>query len=199
MSISTWSWPWRPTLRRTRPSSRPSGSGRDVFLRLGYVNNAKVEGADELVWDSSAQRASAVFKIGPRQRLRRTLDVHEGLTRSHDPKRLGSAQLGKLAARLPARQKSIVERAASLALEAEVRRGALGKRRAEYRDVSSEIVRLREHARALSRSGSAEAVARRLLAAEDAAKSLKKRIAELEAEAQARSRRAVEALSELRR
>ena len=189
-------------VRRHRPAyslENRSGSGRDVFLRLGYVNNAKVEGADELVWDSSAQRASAVFKIGPRQKLRRTLDVHEGLTRSHDPKRLGSAQLGKLAARLPPRQKSIVERAASLALEAEVRRGALGKRRAEYRDVSSEIVRLREHARALSRSGSAEAVARRLLAAEDAAKSLKKRIAELEAEAQARSRRAVEALSELRR
>ena len=59
-------------VRRHRPAyslENRSGSGRDVFLRLGYVNNAKVEGADELAWDSSAQRASAEFKIGPRQQL----------------------------------------------------------------------------------------------------------------------------------
>lgn len=176
-----------------------SGSGRDVFLKLGYVNNAKVEGADELAWDSNADKASAVFKIGPRQKLEKKLTVDEGLTRRHDPTKLGSVRLRELAALLPASQKSVVQKAAELALEAEVRRGALGKRRAEYREVSSEILRLREHARALSKGKGSEAVAKRLLAAEDSAKALRKRIAELDAEAAERSRKAVAVLSALGR
>lgn len=176
-----------------------SGSGRDVFLKLGYVNNAKVEGADELAWDSNADKASAVFAIGPRQKLEKKLTVDEGLTRRHDPTKLGSARLRELARVLPESQKSVVLRSAELALEAEVRRGALGKRRAEYREVSSEILRLREHARALSKGRGSEAVAKRLLAAEDSAKALRKRIAELDAEAAVRSRKAVTVLSALGR
>ncbi|MBE7485567.1 MAG: hypothetical protein HS104_37060 [Polyangiaceae bacterium] len=176
-----------------------SGSGRDVFLKLGYVNNAKVEGADELAWDSNADKASAVFAIGPRQKLEKKLTVDEGLTRRHDPTKLGSARLRELARVLPESQKSVVLRSAELALEAEVRRGALGKRRAEYREVSSEILRLREHARALSKGRGSEAVAKRLLAAEDSAKALRKRIAELDAEAAERSRKAVTVLSALGR
>lgn len=176
-----------------------SGSGRDVFLKLGYVNNAKVEGADELAWDSNADKASAVFRIGPRQKLEKKLTVDEGLTRRHDPKKLGSARLRELARVLPASQKGVVQKAAELALEAEVRRGALGKRRAEYREVSSEILRLREHARALAKGKGSEAVAKRLLAAEDAAKALRKRIAELDIEAAERSRKAVAVLSALGR
>lgn len=176
-----------------------SGSGRDVFLKLGYVNNAKVEGADELAWDSNAHKASAVFKIGPRQKLEKKLTVDEGLTRRHDPKSLGSAKLRELARALPSSQKSVVLKAAGLVLEAEVRRGALRKRRAEQRELSAEIVRLREHARALSRGSSAEALGKRLLAAEDAAKALKKRVAELEAEAAERSAKAVAVLSGLGR
>lgn len=176
-----------------------SGSGRDVFLKLGYVNNAKVEGADELAWDSNADKASAVFAIGPRQKLEKKLTVDEGLTRRHDPTKLSSARLRELARVLPESQKSVVLRSAELALEAEVRRGALGKRRAEYREVSSEILRLREHARALSKGRGSEAVAKRLLAAEDSAKALRKRIAELDAEAAERSRKAVTVLSALGR
>ncbi|MCL4751072.1 MAG: hypothetical protein KJ015_12960 [Myxococcales bacterium] len=176
-----------------------SGDRRDVFLKLGYVNNAKVEGADELAWDSNADKASAVFAIGPRQKLEKKLTVDEGLTRRHDPTKLGSVRLRELATVLPASQKSVVQKAAELALGAEVRRGALGKRRAEYRDVSSEILRLREHARALSKGKGSEAVAKRLLAAEDSAKALRKRIAELDAEAAERSRKAVTVLSALGR
>ncbi|GMV14912.1 MAG: hypothetical protein AMXMBFR56_31360 [Polyangiaceae bacterium] len=176
-----------------------SGSGRDVFLKLGYMNNAKVEGADELAWDSNADKASAVFAIGPRQKLEKKLTVDEGLTRRHDPTKLGSARLRELARVLPESQKSVVLRSAELALEAEVRRGALGKRRAEYREMSSEILRLREHARALSKGKGSEAVAKRLLAAEDSAKALRKRIAELDAEAAERSRKAVAVLSTLGR
>ena len=176
-----------------------SGSGRDVFLKLGYVNNAKVEGADELAWDSNADQASAVFKIGPRQKLERKLLVDEGLTRKHDPKALGSARLKELAASLPATQKKRVLEAAALVLDAEVRRGALGKRRAERRELSAEIVRLREHARALSRGAGSEAIAQRLLAAEDRAKVLQKRIAELESEAGERSQKALAVLARLGR
>jgi len=167
-----------------------SGSGRDVVLTLGYVNNAKVEGADELVWDSNTQKASAVFQIGPRKKLERTLVVDEGLTRRHDPAKLASAGLRGLASSLPARQKKLVLQAAELALEAEVRRGALSKRRAEQRELSSEIARLREHARALSRGAGSEAIAKRLLAAEDSAKALTRRINELQAEASERSQKA---------
>jgi len=175
-----------------------SGRPRDAFLKLTFVNNAKVSGQDELAWDSHTSSASAVFHIGPRAKLEKKLVVDEGLTRKHDPARLGSSALRDLARNLPSRQKSVVLRAAELVLEAEVRRGALGKRRAERRELASEIVRLREHARALSRGKGSEAIAARLLAAEDSDKALKRRVSELEAEAKARSLRALSLLESLR-
>jgi hypothetical protein len=166
-----------------------SGLGREVFLRLSYVNNAKVVGADEIAWDSRTGGASAVFRVGSRTRLEKKLVVDEGLTRAHDPRKVGSRWLRALAGRLPPSQRDAVLGAADLLLEAEIRRGARGKRRAELREVAQEILRLRGHARALARSDGAGAVAKRLLAAEDSAKALRRRIAELDVEASDRARR----------
>lgn len=176
-----------------------SGSGRDVFLKLGYVNNAKVTGADELTWDSNAGAASAVFKIGPRAKLEKKLEVDEGLSRRLDPRRIDSRKLQRLAASVPARQANVVKRAAELMLEAEVRRGALGKRRAERLELEADIVRLREHARALGRTRGSEDIAKRLLAAEDQAKRTRVRIHELESEAKERTRLAIATLATLGR
>lgn len=61
------------------------------------------------------------------------------------------------------------------------------------------MVPLRERARALSRGAGSEAIAQRLLAAEDRAKVLQKRIAELESEAGARSQKALAVLARLGR
>ena len=176
-----------------------SGSGRDVFLKLRFVNNAKVEGADELAYDTNASTALAVFKLAARKKIERPLSADEGLSRRIDPKTLGSRALSAMANSkvLPERQKKLVRAAADKLLEAEVRRGARGKRRAELGEIEADISRLREHARAIGAVRGAEEVVKRLLASEDKAKGLRKRIAELGVEDEQKRREAMAILARL--
>jgi hypothetical protein len=176
-----------------------SGSGRDVFLKLDYVNNAKVDGADELAWDTHESSAFAVFKLAARTKIDKKVAVDEGLSRTLDPVRLGSRGLRRLAASkaLPERQRKIALEAAERLLEAEVRRGGRVRRGAELKELEAEALRLREHARALGNARGAEGVVKRLLAAEDKAQALRKRLTELKVEADERTRRARLVLSRL--
>jgi hypothetical protein len=176
-----------------------SGSGRDVFLKLDLVNNASVHGTDELAYDSQAGAALAVFKIGARQKAERRIKAEEGLSRRHDVKKLTSRGLREMASSkaLPDKQRQIVERAADLLLEAEVRRGALGKRKAELAEAERDTIRYREHARALGNAKGADTIVKRLIESEDKAKKLRTRIGELRTESDERARKATATLSRL--
>jgi hypothetical protein len=176
-----------------------SGSGRAAFLKLAYVNNAKVTGADELSYDSHAGRALAVFDIGPQTKATRTLKVDEGLSRDHDAKKLTSRSLRALLAgkAIPKRQREIAMAASDRLIEAEVRRGAYKKWSAELKVTRAEAARLREHIRAVGAARGGEELVKRLLAAEDRQKELGRRLVRLKTEAAEKERLAQSTLARL--
>lgn len=176
-----------------------SGSARTVYLTLPFVNNAKVEGADEIGFDAAAGKAFAVFRIAARSKQSWKLRADEGLRRGIAFKTLGSARLKQLAAApgLSAAQRAIVLRAADRLTEAEVRRGGMKRRGAELAELESDIARLRENVRAVSNGQSAKPLVDRLIAAEDRAKGLRRRLRELRSEADERVRQARKALAAL--
>ena len=157
-----------------------SSAARTLYLALGYVNNASVEGADELDFDGATNRAVAVFRVGPKKQLRRRLRVEEGVSRHVSLKTLGSRDLRKLAAskKLPAAQKKLLLKAADHLVGAEIRAGAVKRRTADLKQIDNDLSRLRGHLKALgaSRSGATAAIAKRLLAAEDKATRVRRRI-----------------------
>jgi hypothetical protein len=176
-----------------------SGGKREAFVALPYVNNAKVQGADELVYDSRNARAFAVFALAPRTTLDRTLEVEEGLTRRHPVSELTAAKLALLGAAttVPAEQRTVVREAGVLLAKAEAKRRALAAARAELRVRDAEVARFREHARALGSARGTEDVVARLLEAEDRAEANRRSIRALAAEADALARRATRTLTRL--
>jgi hypothetical protein len=178
-----------------------SASGREVFLKLNVANNARVTGADKLAYDSIAKRALAVFRIARREKKVRLLRTDEGLMRWQLFKGLTSHALARFGASrsLPQTQKAIVAEARSRLFEAEVGWGSVKLSAAELRETQKEIVRLREHVRALHGRDSegAEAIVERLLAAENRAKKLGARVALLKTAARAKTLAAERALKRL--
>jgi TRAP-type mannitol/chloroaromatic compound transport system substrate-binding protein len=142
-----------------------------------------------------------VFHVGPREKKLRRVRSEEGLRRSHEFARLGSRSLLAFMNQksLPASQKRVLKEARERFLEAEVRRGGIKRRGAELVEIRNDIARLREHARALrgTQSSSTDAIVKRLLAAEDQAKKVAIRVAELKSEVKQKTRAAERALGKL--
>jgi hypothetical protein len=178
-----------------------SSSGRDIFVKLTLANNAKVTGADELAYDSIAGSALAVFRVGARERKVRLLRADEGLSDAYDFNSLSARALAGLIAgkSLPPAQKAILTEAWRRLFEAEAGRAMVKRHQAELIELTNEIVRLREHVRALygRDSDAADAVVERLLLAERRAKQLSGWIAALRAEARAKSQAAERTLRRL--
>jgi len=176
-----------------------SGAPRSVFLTLGYVNNASVHGADELVYDSERQNAYAVFVLKARSEAERTLDVEEGLVRKHAVSTLTATELAELAeaASVPAAQRTIVRDAAALLAKAEAKRAELRRAKADLALREAEATRFREHARALGAARGTEQVVARLLAAEDRAEASRRALRALAAEVDALARATTRALMRL--
>lgn len=174
-----------------------SGAPRDVFLRLDFVNNADVKGADEIAYDSQQARPYAVFRLDARSEVDRTLHVDEGLSRVHPRNELTRKKLGELAAAesLPPAQRKIVLEAIEVLRVADVKLATLAARRADLAEREREIARFREHARALGSAG--ERVVERLLKAEDAAERQRSAVRNLNAEAASLTRRASKVLERL--
>ena len=162
-----------------------SASGRTVFLTLDYVNNARVDGADELDFDTSAGKAMAVFKIDARTQRARKLDVEEGLSRRHPIAELTAKRLAALGAetKLAPGQRFLLRSAGDRLLEADQRRDAISRALAAIAEVDADLRRLRAHLSA-ARQGSedAEPFVQRLLAAEDRLSALRARAAQLRSE-----------------
>jgi hypothetical protein len=176
-----------------------SGSGRDVFLRLGYVNNASVAGADELAYDSEHGRPFAVFRLGARASAERTLKVDEGLRRSHGLGALGAAFLGRLGAQrsLPEAQRKTLLAASAHLARAEADARTLVARKSAVRLKEATVVRFREHARAVGNADGSEAIVERLLAAETDAEAARGAVRVLEANIAVERKRGLDALRAL--
>jgi hypothetical protein len=74
-----------------------SASARKIYLALPYTNNAKVKGAEAVIFDHGSARAMAVFSLAAGRRAAQQLTVTEGLVRSHDFDALDVDALQRLA------------------------------------------------------------------------------------------------------
>jgi hypothetical protein len=175
-----------------------SGSERLVSLELPFVNNAKVEGAERLVYDNTSRRAIASFSAPKQSALAHALSASEGLAASTARQSLGSRTWERLLrqAKLPVKQKKIVADLHALSLE---RDRAVRNRdgwRAVLKERNADAERLRAHAKAVGPEAS-EDIAERLLALEDEAKVLRRHVAVFAAKASAADSRALEMLRRL--
>jgi hypothetical protein len=178
-----------------------SASGRTVFLTLNYVNNSRVEGADELDFDTIAGKALAVFTIGAKTQRARRLHVEEGLSRQHRIADLTAKHLTALATetKLHPDQRALLRTAAEKMQEAEQRRDTARKLEVMVSEVEEDLKRLRAHLSA-ARQGQSDAApfVERILANEDKRSSLRERVAQLKSEREQRVAAAITALSRLR-
>jgi hypothetical protein len=175
-----------------------SGSARFVSLELPFVNNAKVEGAETLVYDDAVRRALAGFSVQKQSVEVRTLTASEGLMSDIARKSLSSQTWARLLreAKLPAKQKKAVGELHALSLE---RERAVRNRdgwRAVLKERDAEAERLRASATAVG-PGASEDIAERLLALEDEAKVLRRRVAVFAAKVSEADRRELEMLRRL--
>jgi hypothetical protein len=74
-----------------------SALGRKVCIELPLVDNAKVQGADRLLYDAESHTALAVFSLKPRSKLEKHLVFDEGLQKSTDLASLTQERLTELA------------------------------------------------------------------------------------------------------
>jgi hypothetical protein len=178
-----------------------SASGRTVFLTLNYVNNSRVEGADELDFDTIAGKALAVFAIGAKTQRARRLHVEEGLSRQHRVADLTAKHLMALATetKLHPDQRMLLRTAAEKMQEAEQRRDTARKLEVMVSEVEEDLKRLRAHLSAARQgSGDAAPFVGRILANEDKRSSLRERVAQLKSEREQRIASATAALSRLK-
>jgi hypothetical protein len=102
--------------RRTFEIENRSGSPRTVYVGLDFVDNSRVEGADEFGYDTERRRALAVYQVGARKKRTVVLQVWEGLRREHRIAKLTAKHLGRIAAspKLNASQRRIVRKSRDL-------------------------------------------------------------------------------------
>jgi hypothetical protein len=122
-----------------------SSSGRTVYLRLPFVSNSELSGADGTAFDTESSSAHAVLKAEPRQRATREIDVREGLERTHALAELSAAKLERLAAAdtLPATQRGLLREAAARLHAADALRASLNAVMSERVHVEAQLERLR--------------------------------------------------------
>ncbi|AKT44070.1 hypothetical protein [Chondromyces crocatus] len=177
-----------------------SQSPRTVFVNLDYVMNSRVEGADELDYDSESRKAMAIFQVEAKAQPVRELKVEEGLRRSYSAQEWSSKRLASLAAvtTLPAGQRAALRAAAAEMQVAEQRRDALPKVQESITSVVTELQRLRGYLSAAK--GDSEGVERftkRILATEDRLASLRAQAEQLVKERKQRAALAVASLKQL--
>jgi hypothetical protein len=164
-----------------------SGTARTVYVELGVVDNARVQGAKELGHDAESGKTYTVIDVAAHAELSQSLQLEEALQRSFDDAGLGSQQLRALALAptTKAGQRATLLRAAEQRAAAERRRGAKPKRQAELQQALADVARVRENARVLGaiRAKQVDAMSERVLQLESRIGQLQSRIAELTSEA----------------
>jgi hypothetical protein len=158
-------------------------SPRTAYLTLTYVNNAKVEGADALVWDSKQGKALAVFEVEARKQREPTLTVTEGLTQEMPLASLTASVVRKLATapKLPATQRESLLRVAKSLYQADLCNQAVAEKEMRLREVQGDLPRLRANLTSVSATNEDAAAhfLAKLVASENEVQRLRARIATL--------------------
>ena len=178
-----------------------SGSPRTVYLTLGFVQNAKVEGADELTYDEDGGKAVAVFEVEAKKQPSRDMKVDEGLQRGEAFERLTANRLQSLA-RAPALskpQRASLQLAYEHMLASEARAASIPDQVKRKVELEASLPRLRANLSAVARSSdaSAKSFAARIVDIERRIQDIEARTRQLRADALHRRKLAHEALEEL--
>lgn len=180
-----------------------SGARRTVYLSVSAVDNATIEGADEVDYDATVKMPYAVFFAEAGRAAERSLTVTEGLQMRMTATSLTAEALEKLARRpsVPEATRAILEEAAVKFAAAEAA-GRGGQEKAKALAVlNGDIERLRGHVGALGdaggQGGSAAALVKRLLASEDTLVALRAEVEKLNAAREEHLEAAVATLEKL--
>src|SRR5262249_6498678 len=138
------------------------------YVLSDVVKNAKVEGADEMAYDSSADAAVAFVDVPSRQSVARSLKVTEARATRYLLSSLGSDVVERLVASeaLPASERAILR--AALPNIAALSRAESAARDLEQsaKDVDKDLARNREHLDAVHAEGAPNPIAARIVALE---------------------------------
>ena len=149
-----------------------SGQPRSVHWVLSVVNNAKVEGPDEVVFDTVRSKPVAVFEVPARKKVERKVHTEQGLSRTTSLRAIDEAlleRLGKIES-LPSEQRDVVKQAALRRAEVDATKEKLEQNKKAMQEVEQDLERLREHLKALGGETGGVAVnpfVKRILEAED--------------------------------
>jgi hypothetical protein len=163
------------------------GTTRAVYVVLHLDRNAKVEGADELDFDTAASRPVAVFRVEAKKRVSRVFTATEGLSRRTSFSAVTAERLLKLAAEtdLPATERGVATEAAARQGELEASHKEVEALRGEIHATEKDLERLREHLRAMggekgATGGGQNPFVKRILEKEDLLATQRKKLDGLE-------------------
>jgi hypothetical protein len=134
--------------------SNKSGLFRRACVEVGLVANAKLGGAERVLYDGGSQRPLAVFELKPQSRSDRTLVFDEGLEKGRAASDLGGAELGELLREpdLPAQSQEILKEAHGFVMKRadatrirEQKRQTLGRLEADIKRLEGTLEKL-DHA-----------------------------------------------------
>jgi hypothetical protein len=148
-----------------------SATGRQAYVVLDVVRNARVEGCESVDFETTSNRAFAVFQVAPGQGHERTLVTHEAILESESTETLQRDELMALQSlALPDTERAILKLAEPALAALDSARRAKSELELDVQAVEAELVRLREHLTALGKSDSgvaASGLVGRILERED--------------------------------
>lgn len=154
------------------------GRPRDVYVVLHLDRNATLKGADKQDFDGATSRPVAMFHVAQKSNLSRPVTAVEGLSRRTALVNFDSERFTAMATQstLPPNERAALSELAGRQKELEATRADVVGNDHEIDTVEKDLVRLREHLKALGDKGPAtNPFVQRILAAEDKLASLRKR------------------------
>jgi hypothetical protein len=194
------------TTEATYSIENRSGHPRDVVVAMALDRNATLTGPDQIDFDTATGHPLAIYSLEARKRVERKTHSVEGLERSTAFTALTSRRLTEIAAAtsLGAADRVAATEAAARLKEAEDDAKGVAQAKADIAEIEQDLVRLREHMKALGAerpagAAAANPFAARVLAAEDRLASLRKKLESVQADAKSKSDAAAAALAKLTR
>lgn len=157
--------------------SNHAGLDRDVYVVLHFDRNTKLEGVAKQEVDTTSNRPIAVFHVGAKSKLEKPVTATEGLSRRTQRSALTYARLSKLAteATLPANERAALSEVAAKQKELEDAREERKKTEDAIATVEKDLLRLREHLKALGDKAGPNPFVKRIVDKEDELTALRKK------------------------
>ncbi|HNZ21948.1 MAG TPA: hypothetical protein PKL24_07385 [Polyangiaceae bacterium] len=150
-----------------------SGQSRAVHWALSLVDNANVEGADEVRYDKESDKYILVFHVPAHEKAERKVRIIQGFQQKHSLDTITFDRLDSLTTQstLSASQRNVLDTAKEQQKKLEQTRSLIADMDEAMKRIESDLERFREHLKALGGEKGAGAAAnpfvKRILDAED--------------------------------